>query len=366
MDIILTFLLYTGTASLSAIMFEKACNGRRKKIKKIWLILAIAIPSLIAGMRSGSVGSDTAMYIQEYYSPGSYIFGTGFTRTFEIGFRLLRDGLSAIHMPHQVYLFIIQAMTLSFLFAAAYEERKEASIKLIMFVYMFDSYFQSLNMMRQALAVAIVIYSYTQIVRDRYIRGVLLIVLASLFHQTAIVCLLVVGVKFALESKHAKIYIAIGITIIAVLLFNNSLLQRLAVLLLGNKAIWYTTRTDTGSRIWVYLLKVAPIVLIVVLCIKSYKNNKKVIIYSGLVLAGYVIAVYGNLVATDAQRIALYISRLDAIVLGYAASTSLTVYKKRKLRRKHISAIICAYYVIMFTYNYFILGVSNIVPYSIY
>lgn len=367
MEVGLTFILYSSIALGSTALFALASKEKNKYQKWLFVILAISIPSLLAALRGPSVGNDTGMYIPEYYSPGSFVFGSGFRRTFELGYRLLRNAIYFIGMPHQVFFFAMQALTLSFLYAAAKCEADENDICVTMFVYMFDAYFQSFNMMRQALAVAIVIYAYTQIVREKNIKGLLFIILAGFFHRSAWIFVLIILVKYVFKSKHAKLYISVGVALIIVLLTNNNLLRKIAMFFLGDKAIWYTTTSNTGSRLWVYLLKISPIVLLLVLCIKNYyRNNKRVVIYSGLALCGYVLASYGNFVATDAQRIALYLSRLDAIVLGYAVSRHLYISKKSYFHPKHIKTMIYLYWIVMYIYNYFYIGVSDIVPYSIY
>ena len=88
--------------------------------------------------------------------------------------------------------------------------------------------------------------------------------------------------------------------------------------------------------------------------------------YAGLVLIGYIIGSYGTYVATDAQRIALYLSRLDAIVLGFAVKQNLYFHGGTHFKPQHIRFLIYAYYIIMYIYNYFYLGVSSIVPYTIH
>ena len=366
MDILLTLVLYTLTALSSIGLFSLANRSKKKFKRRMALVFAIAIPSLVAGLRGASVGGDTSMYIREYYSPGSWLFGTGFTRTFELGYSLLRDFIFRLGLPHQVMFFIMQGATISFLYAATREEKDQIDVKVAMFVYMFDAYFQSFNMMRQALAVAIVIYAYTQIVKDKYIRGVLFILCALLFHQTAIVCFLVVFVILILKSKHAKIYICVGATLAILLLANNTLTQRVAIILLGEKAIWYTTISNTGSHLWVYIIKITPIILLIIFVIKNANKNDRILTYCGLALVGYLIAAYGNFVATDAQRIALYISRTDAIVFGYAVNRKLMITKKSSFRQKHIKYFIYAYFIVMYLYNYFYVGVSEIVPYALY
>lgn len=364
MEAILTYALYSGVSLSSTVLFGKACRG--EKCNKIALCIAIIIPSVLSGFRGASVGSDTGMYIHEYYDPGTFLFGSGFTRTFEPGWRVLRNVIYKAGMPHQVLFIVVQALTLVFLFLSARSELDEIDVSVTMFVYMFDAYFQSFNMMRQALAVAIVIYSYTKIANNKNIKGICGIVLAGFIHQTAWVFLVVILAKYILKSRHAKIYILIGIIVAVFILANNDVLQRIAYFFLGEKAIWYTTTSDTGSRLWVYLLKISPIVILMALCIKEYfGKNKKVVFYAGLAMCGYILASYGNFVATDAQRMALYFSRLDAIVLGYAVMRKLYFWGRTYLSPNIIRRLIYAYAIVMFSYNYFYIGVSSIVPYSV-
>lgn len=367
MDIALTFFLYTATSLCSTELFAKACKSKKRKQRRLFCVFAILIPSLLAGLRGPTVGNDTEMYISEYYSPGSFLFGTGFRRTFELGYRMLRNIVFALHMPYQAFFFVIQAATLSFLFAAAKSESEEIDIRVTMFVYMFDAYFQSFNMMRQALAVAIIIYACTQIARDKHLKSLCLIVLAALFHSTAWLCIAIVFVKFFFKRKYGK-WIILAASLVSIgVISNDTLLQRIAFFLFGERAIWYTTASDTGAKLWVYIFKLIPIIILVILCITNYaRENKRVVFYAGLVLIGYIIGSYGTQVDTQAQRIALYLSRLEAIVLGFAVTQKLYFHNRRYFKPQHIRYLIYAYYIVMYSYNYFYLGVSDIVPYAIH
>lgn len=365
MEMLMTFVLYVSISLCSTYLFYVSCTGNSRKKQMAALFFAIFIPAFFAGVRGENVGSDTGMYIQEYYYPHSFLFGSGFKRTFELGFRLVRDLLLEAKMPHQVFFFVLQATTLFFLFLAAKNESKEIDIRVTMFVYMFDAYYQSYNMMRQALAVAIVIYAFTLIAQEKNIKGIVFIILAGLFHKSAWVCLAIIPIKFFLKRKHGKIYVLIGSILTGLVLLDNRLLRKIAILFFGDKAIWYTTTSDTGSRLWVYFLKLIPLILVMILCIKnSSEKNRRFVFYSGLVLMGYILGAYGNFVATDAQRMTLYISRLDAIVLGYAITHNLYFSEKRYINPKQMKYMIYAYYIVMFTYNYFYVGVSRIVPYT--
>ena len=158
MDTFLTFLLYTSVSLVAVALFTKSCKCKNKHIRRVEFSLAIIIPSLLAGLRGSNVGSDTSMYIQEYYYPGTFRFGSGFTRTFELGYRTLRRFFVDLRLPHQCFFFLIEALTLLFLFLAIKEEGQEANVNVAVYIYMFDAYFQSFNMVRKALAVAIIIY----------------------------------------------------------------------------------------------------------------------------------------------------------------------------------------------------------------
>ena len=175
------------------------CLKLVKKISKVlrFLVAAVAIliPSLIAGFRASSVGTDVQIYgissfelalhspnLKEFYSYISLDYGFYF-----ITYLASRLG-SDYHIAFFLYEFI--TMFFAYLFIKECHKKYGISMGIGCLLYLLLLFNTSLNIMRQSIAIAISAYAFTYLWKDKRILYLLFMLLAFTFHSTTIISLL--------------------------------------------------------------------------------------------------------------------------------------------------------------------------------
>lgn len=158
------------------------------KHKKLYLTICFLQMILIQGLRDISVGTDTKFYVDIYNNYlNSQFYSWQFTH-FEYGFQMLYNIFHKLNLTSQQMLMIISFVTM-FGFAH-FIYKNSANVYISTFIFACMLYPNSFNIMRQFLAMSIAINSYQFIMDKKYIKGLLIILIASLFHVTAYLMLI--------------------------------------------------------------------------------------------------------------------------------------------------------------------------------
>lgn len=188
------FLFYVFAFSLSAFMCSLfkgliADNVRYKLFKEIiWIILMTIIPLLIACNRYG-IGQDYNTYENmidlagQSSRLGFYIY----FNDFEIGdwaffkiFYGITNSPVGVFAVYSILTWIIMAIAILY-----YRDRVHIFTAIILIYILF--YPESLNVIRQGLAIAIVLVALRYIENKKLLKFLILIIIATLFHYTSII-----------------------------------------------------------------------------------------------------------------------------------------------------------------------------------
>lgn len=178
------YLVFISLILLQAVI----CFGfkHNKFTRKIFFLLMLVELGLIMGMRSVNVGEDTISYYNIYLlseSAGS-IASLSFL-DIEYGYLLLNRVLSYFsHSPQLLFMatgFFIAFSTLRFI------EKNTRIFWLGVIIYVtIGKFFYDMNALRQALAVAILLFSYPFILKRKFIPFILITAAASFMHTSAL------------------------------------------------------------------------------------------------------------------------------------------------------------------------------------
>lgn len=170
---------------------QTAINKNRKILCFFCSAMAILLPSILAGLRGESVGTDVLVYVKPVYNIAnrydsffeffSDMKGTGYSCT-EFGYLVITYLSNSL----QMLLFSIQFITMYYVYKALFSLRKQLPMWLGMLVYLIVCYCTSLNLMRQCVSIAIILYASTQLIQKKFIRFSIYVIFASLFHSSAI------------------------------------------------------------------------------------------------------------------------------------------------------------------------------------
>lgn len=182
------------------------CASSASGKKKTALILLGCLPlALLAGLRSASVGVDTAHYPLVAFRAsldGGPIHVMQVSGC-EFGFSLLMWILASLTHDFNAVLFCVQALMLSLL---AYQLIKCDSLHVgtALFVYACIFLPWSFNLMRQALAAALFLPAFQYALERKKLRFILLITIAASIHRTVVIGLLIYPICVLADMDRTK------------------------------------------------------------------------------------------------------------------------------------------------------------------
>lgn len=204
--------MYVVTFGISVVLIAVAMNQKQYKYKyAICIIGALLIPALLAGLRDYSIGFDLSLYGNAWFDnalkydsmhayilkANEYSMGTGYAVVNYLCSRLS----SSAHFFYYVY---AQIQTI-LLFWALKDYEKYISLPFAFFVYYFTYYNTSLNILRQIMAILIVLLSYKYVFKKQLILFLICILAAVSFHSSAIVAVVLYPINWVLNNKSKKI-----------------------------------------------------------------------------------------------------------------------------------------------------------------
>lgn len=181
-----------------------------KKNAKIFIVLCAVSLILILGLRSGSTGTrDTGVYLQAFESAKSSSnfeafldrigFEYGENALFsEIGFFSYVWVSSLVLPTSQFFLLLTTAIIIGLTAKFIWDNSEEYGLSWIIFICLGSMTF-TMNGMRQALAMSICLIAYTYAKNKKPIKFLLVVLIAILFHKSALIFLVV---YFLANMKH--------------------------------------------------------------------------------------------------------------------------------------------------------------------
>lgn len=241
-------------------------NGERvRRVTPFFAIVAVLPLVIWAGYR-GYVG-DTAAYIRtfgempvSFSGIGNYINSVKKDQ----GFYFVSAVIKCIIGNRQVLYFIILAAVQCFLLFRIYRKYSSAYVvSFFLFIASTDYISWIFNGMRQFTAVAITVVCFPWILEKRYIRAIIGILIASLFHQSA---LLLLPFVFIVQGKawNKKTLLFIFAVIVAVMFadrFTNILDTMLAETQYENVVSDWENWQDDGTNLLRVLVYSVPTIL---------------------------------------------------------------------------------------------------------
>ena len=205
---------------LSEISFKKGY----KKLGIFNLLISLFSLCFLAGVRDLKVGTDIHYYFyQIFYDFTHTEIGIieEFSRTgVDIGFILLVY-IGKIFNNVNISMFIVEFAVLAPIYIFAYRNRKKYSITFIILIYCLTMYVRSFNLMRQSIAISLLILSMDYFKDRNMNKSIICFILAAFMHKTAIVGLII---YFIIYIRNTKSEIKLKNIIIIYIVFILSIL----------------------------------------------------------------------------------------------------------------------------------------------
>ena len=180
--------------------------------RKRFIVILFIFFGVLIGLRSEHVGNDTQEYICTFHSIATTDSISHFFWRFEIGYVVMNRLISYITKNPQIVLIVSSAITMTAF--ARFILRYSQNVWLSACLFYFMGYFgRSANTIRLCLAISFVLVAYDFLLTKKMAPFVAMVILASLFHQTAIIFLLAWIVKdMKLGVRNILIMLIIAIT----------------------------------------------------------------------------------------------------------------------------------------------------------
>lgn len=264
-------LLWTGVlAVLSYVMpgvrRVELVNGRQAERVTPWFAVIAVLPLVYFASVRGGI-ADTAMYIQAYGEMPSQFSGLSqyiSTVKKDQGFYYVSALIKClIGNRVTLYLFIIAAVQCFFVFKVFRKYTAAFVTAFFLFIASTDFFSWIFNGMRQFTAVAITVACFPLVLKKKYIPALIGILIASLFHQSA---LLVIPFVFIVQGKawNKKTVLFIAASIVVVLFvdrFTNVLDTLLAETQYKNVVSDWQEWNDDGTNVLRVLVYSIPALL---------------------------------------------------------------------------------------------------------
>ena len=210
---------------------EKQAKMGNKKNCWMFMLFAILVPSLVAGLRSLDVGRDIETYITPTIKNSLSMDFVSYMKSpiniggsLESGFRLLIYAFAHISSSPNFTLFMLQFLTIFFVSLFTYKNREKMSMTIVMTIYILSFYFYSLTFMRQGLTISIILYATTLFEEKKYLKTLIWFLLGISLHSACILSIIIFGLMYLSQNNRKKnivYFIYIVVLIISSIFFEN-------------------------------------------------------------------------------------------------------------------------------------------------
>lgn len=186
-----------------------------KKNKKIYLIIIFIVLAVVGAIRDYTVGVDTEQYCKAFRDISQLSIEEAKKETrYEDGFIVLCKVLSYICNDYQILIAFTSAFIMYAIGRFIYEESNDVVMSSLLFIVL-NCYAMYLSAMRQALAISIILLGYILFLKKgKYIKYIIMVVIASLFHQSALIMIfLIFFYKLKFKNKYYLVAIILSVCI---------------------------------------------------------------------------------------------------------------------------------------------------------
>lgn len=170
----------------------------QKRESKFCVFILIMIVSLVAGLRDYSVGTDTKYYhtiFNNYYNGGGVYFR-------EVVFMYFSKVLMRFTGNDRIVFLFFSFLTNSLIIGRLWKWRDKGSFALMVFLYLNIFFPESLNIMRQFVACAIIFWAFDYVIEKKYKKFILCVMIATCFHISSLVAFSFYPIHYWLTNKN--------------------------------------------------------------------------------------------------------------------------------------------------------------------
>lgn len=169
-------------------------RSKKKNNPKTYLIFSFVPLILIAGCRATTVGIDTQQFVDAFYGIIKRTPSQFSELRYEYGFSYLCWILGKISKEPNILIFATSLFINISVARFIYKNSDNITISVILY-FLGNFFFSYMNIMRQALAIAIILWGYEYLKQNKYVKFSIFVIVASFFHGTAFLALILILLK---------------------------------------------------------------------------------------------------------------------------------------------------------------------------
>lgn len=367
---------YLITFCLSAVLFHLS-NSFYKKNQSIFVLLAfcsIMSISILAGVRDSTIGTDVLVYGNTVFKlSGEYssffAFYNGVNEIFRLEplYMLLNYLISRITNNPAVFYFALSFIINSFIYISILNLKEKINMDLAWCSYLLIFYGQSLNIMRQSLAISAMILGFSYLFLKKEKWAFLFFLISCLSHFSAafvlisVLLLYSVFFKFDKPFKYLVLFSIVGVLITIglqpisqILQFTGILPERYSIYLVGQKG--------AGLSVQSIFLKIPFLAIFINQLINNPKNKEdKLFIFLFMMLVLDFLFYQLRITNLVFARISYYFNAFQIISIPFLIKQMKINYENRII--SYISLGYLIYLSTIWYYQIVISGINEIYPY---
>ncbi|GEM_PF-365849 len=321
----------------------------------IWLLLIVFIPVIILGFRYG-IGTDYFNY-HDYYDRARSLGLASIMQT-EPLFLLVSYLGSLIAQDYYGMLLIVAFLTMYLMVLGLNRFRDDFSLPMAMLVYLALLYGPSFNIIRQTLAVSVIMLAFRYLEKRRFYAYAITVLVATLFHTSAIICLPLYFINVpkaaALSRTKKLIIVAVILALPFMYLMTTTILSHISYFAGYFKVYDFFNYTPR----WGALLVQVPVLIPVLFLRKQLAERHEIYdFYIFLFLLEFV-AIYYGFYMIWAFRLMYYFFIAQIILIP----ATLEVLKEKSMRLG-LQIYYSYYYIGYFFFTYYMSHSDAIFPY---
>lgn len=347
------------------------------------IIVIITMPLVVlSGMRGDNVGVDTYNYINIFEMAGKYTnFGDFYKVRGEEEFlySLFTYVIRKFTNSRFLYLGGLQFFALAPIVKVAIDESDEVPLWKTIFIYTCWYFTDSLNAMRQFIAVAFLLMMYKKFICKEYKKGVICLLIASGFHTSAmligpiiiLICYLFVSTKVIFFFKHVILILCFSIISfgqnIIVYIFELGFMPSRWVLYINtfifqNSRLTERWRILTEGHYFELMIRGAIFLSFVFFC-SNLKNHKRDVgMYKYMFLLNILIYAAGIIVYHTAYAVRMSVY-FDAFIIYLFPVLDEIFRLKINIQEKRIPVFSLIITILYFYIHSILIGSGGAVPY---
>lgn len=352
-------LIYIFAFGISILLINLSGKIKKSFAYHIVLVLALLIPTIVAGVRDYSIGADVRGYGNYWYKQAC-VYDNYFTFIKVAGWSSIDPGYASLNYvvsrftdnPHWFY-FALNGISNILIYFGLKRNEDICNVSLGMSVYYFIFWGITLNALRQSIAIALVFWGYYYVRKNNVFKFYLTVALATTFHKTALIAVVIHWLHFALNAKIEKkfSYFVIGVSSVF-LLFSWQILTFLGKKgFIASRYLNYFRSDSVGGGMIVRIVLYGTVSLVLFFLVNNKEHYKELNDFR-------VFAIYSLLLSTlscyNAQsvRLAHYLDFFIIYGISYAVNKSYVKSKDTKLLYYLIMLLALIYFIVIFGYRH--------------